>query len=904
MIMQTPPFFAVQKQEQNGETTLVAVQYELDQNDLNPNNNLTLYVDTLTIPAKTFRLPGKNITIYSRNIIAAQGAELYTTVVGNTDPVLPPNPPKAPNGSARGEPGQHGFDGGSTVKTVAAHGRAAGNITINAGTITGAIFLRAVGAPGQRGQKGQDGGDGMQGRDGVDANVGKIPMRPATMGERGANGGNGGRAGRSGNGGAGGAVSVMLTTPIPHNAVMHQNHGGAAGEEATPGQGGMGGKAGLGGREGQRRRDLPVYGGLGARLPNWMVGPGSTGASGAVAEKALEGAAGHTHILGEVNPASMLNLNTSMLAMLTLTMRFAEIEYISGNLTKAIEYYKWVAGLTSGVTTASGLQAEFAALNRQSGALLNQLSQGLDFFANPMSYVPIVALDHYQTALDGMLQTGANIEAVFNAYTAFQHPQKIGFARMGEAIAQSKEAIKAYQRIQANVKAQIDSLPAVIGRLGEALTAQHEVLMNANVKFKDAVAALGVCTLPMVLSVMRTVVNVGKNVFAAWKNPSIGSLTTSVTDLVRLGISIENGSIVKNPLAIPGNPDDVAKAWRSINPSGVGDVADDKKLIVLRDEFDKTLEPYLSLPEAQEYQAQMHDFIGIAQARNAKLLEYTNAIIQYASIIGVIAQKEEEVKRIEAQIASENVPGLITYRNFIFNLYQDFRSFVLKYLYQENRAYIYWSQRERKFAPKDTTFLGLSILHSELKGEIIDHINRFSNPNQLLTDQNVELNATRREKQFVDFKSTRRLTFNINTAEDFFLGWFNVMLTNFRIYLKGKGLEESGRYYIQLIHHGSVFVMDANDELHEYTHSQVLSVYQYRIDNGKPVTMAGGSLGGDNTGGNSRRIALSPYATFTIAIPERFNPHVNLDGLECIEIHFSGFAQPVGKMSRRLLPVS
>jgi len=904
MNLPTPPFFAVQKQVEKGETTLVAVQYELDQNDLDPNNNLTLYVDTLTVPAKTFRLPGKNITIYSRNIIAAPGAELYTTAVNDAKPLPPPNPPKAPNGAARGEPGQHGFDGSSTDKTVAAQGMAAGNITINAGSITGKIYLSAMGGQGQQGQNGQDGGDGMQGRDGIDANVGIAPRTFPTSGERGANGGNGGRAGRSGNGGDGGAVSVMLTTSLRPNAVNYRNDGGLAGSPAKPGQGGRGGAPGLGGRQGIQRKGLPVNGGLGSRLLNWSVGTGSTGATGAAPEPALAGAAGLTQILGEVNPAGMLSLNTSMLAMLTLTMRFAEIEYISGNLTKAIEYYKWVAGLTSGVTTASGLQAEFAALNRQSGALLNQLSQGLDFFANPMSYVPIVALDHYQAALDGMLQTGANIEAVFNAYTAFEHPQKIGFARMGEAIAQSKEAIKAYQRIQANVKAQIDSLPAVINRLGESLTAQHEVLMNANVKFKDAVTALGVCTFPMVLSVMRTVVNVGKNVFAAWKNPSIGSLTTSVTDLVRLGISIENGSIVKNPLAIPGNPDDVAKAWRSINPSGVGDVADDKKLIVLRDEFDKTLEPYLSLPEAQEYQAQMHDFIGIAQARNAKLLEYTNAIIQYASIIGVIAQKEEEVKRIEGQIARENVPGLIAYRNFIFNLYQDFRSFVLKYLYQENRAYIYWSQREREFTPKDTSFLGLSVLHSELKGEIIDHINRFSNPNQLLTDQNIELNATRREKQFADFKSTRRLTFNINTAEDFFLGWFHVMLTNFRIRLKGKGLEESGRYYIQLIHHGSVFVVDANDQLNEYTHSQVLSVYQYRIDNGKPVTMAGGSLGGDNTGGNSRRIALSPYATFTIAIPERFNPGVNLNGLESIEINFSGFAQPVGKMSRRLLPAS
>jgi hypothetical protein len=68
--MITPLFFAVQKQTLNGETTLVAVEYTLDVNDISPNTNFTLYVDTLTMPAKQFTVERKeHLRLFKKNYL-------------------------------------------------------------------------------------------------------------------------------------------------------------------------------------------------------------------------------------------------------------------------------------------------------------------------------------------------------------------------------------------------------------------------------------------------------------------------------------------------------------------------------------------------------------------------------------------------------------------------------------------------------------------------------------------------------------------------------------------------------------------------------------------------------------------------------------------------------------------
>jgi hypothetical protein len=172
--MITPPFFAVQKQKKDGVVTLVAANYSLDANDLDPTADLALYVDTLTIPAQTFLLPSKNIIINARRITCTAGATLDTTGAGFDTVVLPMIPPTAANGSFSGDGGKDGLPGGATSDKIGKPGQNGGSVTVNAAAIAGNLVIKTLGGNGQKGQDGQNGGDGINGGDGNDAIIDRV----------------------------------------------------------------------------------------------------------------------------------------------------------------------------------------------------------------------------------------------------------------------------------------------------------------------------------------------------------------------------------------------------------------------------------------------------------------------------------------------------------------------------------------------------------------------------------------------------------------------------------------------------------------------------------------------------------------------------------------------------------
>ncbi|RWY47572.1 hypothetical protein, partial [Mucilaginibacter gilvus] len=223
---------------------------------------------------------------------------------------------------------------------------------------------------------------------------------------------------------------------------------------------------------------------------------------------------------------------------------------------------------------------------------------------------------------------------------------------MTQATNSAAEVLTTYKNIQANLKTQITDMPPVINTLSTALDNQYQVLIKASDTFKKAVEDQQKCSFNTLLNLIKTIVAVGKDTLDAFTNPSIDSITTAKGDWEKLIDSIDTGKIVLNPEAIQGDAKSIEDAWQKISPGG-GDVEDSTKLVALRDEFDKTITPYLTLPQAKEYQKQLHDYIGIAQARNVKLFEYTNMAIQYLAIVAKIEQKQEELDRIKAQIASE-----------------------------------------------------------------------------------------------------------------------------------------------------------------------------------------------------------------------------------------------------------
>lgn len=896
MLMTLPEYFAYQRSKSDGRVTIVALALTLDQRQIDPTADLHVYADVLTLPNASLALPGRNLVIRARKVVAS-GGTFDVSAGAPPPPVTPINPPQADAATTPGQAGPAGKAGGATQETRGARGANAGSISVFAGEISGRQTLVARGGKGQTGQGGQRGGHGALGATGRDAII-EPPIQhsrqrdwkitPALPGGRGGHGGPGGEAGRSGDGGDGGTVSVL--TRKPGGQLDGRVEGGAAGDPASPGGGGRGGDPGMGGRIATSHQQSSHFQRQIWVLSNQRQGGatrGDDGRAGAAAPAAVAGKPG-TVRAGVVSEAGQtLADNAFAVTQQLLTMHQAQLYYLAGQFVEARELYEWVQWVTEAARgQTAGTLGEQAAINRQARALLNQLGQGLDFFGNPVNHVPIVNLDRYQSTLTGLLGLGTQVEGVYQRYDAMLRQQQAQFGDFDTALGQASTTIERYARERETVAGQVSQLRTAVLELDDAQSRQFTVVSRAEATFKTAVEARAHdCSFADLLNLLKTIVSIAKSAHDIVKAvEKIGTLSIDPKDLVDSA-----GKLVKNVTSIRGDATSIGKAWQGIKVLNPPDAPDTAKLILQQEEFDRAVQPYLDLPEAQAYRAQVHDYISITQSRNAKLLEYTNALVQLTAADATIDQKRLELSRIRGDLASRTDPTLAPFRTFMLRLYEDLRFTCMRLLYRENQAYRYWSLMPSPFAVADNTFAQLNAFHIQLTDQILTRIDTTATPRQPVTFR-LRLSAAERPGQFAEFRSLGTISFDVPVGDPEFLGWKQVLLEGFTVEV-ANAKTASGRVYVQFWHRGRVAVFDPTGGRHDFSHEQVLAVYRY----GSGVPADGGNLSGDG------RIALSPFATWTLAVPARYNPGLDLSAVDRIDLTLRGFSLPPPALFRRVL---
>jgi len=884
---QIPAFIATQKQITADTVTIMAVDYTLSQTDIDPTRHLTLCVDTLTLDSNSidangkFYIPGKNFTVTARQVLVNDAITIDTSGAP-----MPDNVPGLPQARS-GDPNNLNGDNGTNDNLVAGlPGNDAGNISIFSDNITLAptatkFALTANGSNGQPGQKGQDGGDGFQGATGVDDQ--RFPLElgpgitvwriePGTDGGSGGNAGNGGRCGDPGNGGNSGNIFLRPFLPEGPQIALTSTAGQAG--VSTPGKAGQPGPGGPGGHI------LDEYGN--------DIGMRATGASGNAAvagETGMPAFGGRPGMVSD-GAAPALIIDDVMFACLQLNMQYANLLYLNNAKSDAVSYYQWISDKTNGGQPAPDISAgECTALYNHCQGLLHQIASGLDFYGNALNYVPLVNLKAYTTTVQSILDTGNALELVYNQYKTYLQNQSLAFDQQQQVIDSVSRVINSYIATQTDLETKINTvLVPVINQLSNALGAQQLIMMNADTAFKTAVEnqAKG-CSFGEIFGIIKGVVTVGTDLFKLYEEPTPAGLISSISDITDLSVNLKN--IMDNP--IPCDDTDIGQKWQAL------DDTDNNKLIIEQQDFDKAIAPYLDMPEAAAYQQAVHDYIGMAQAHNAKIVDYTNSCIQYANIANTVKQKQAELARIQSYPADQNLPGLIPYINFFYSTYQDYLAHCLRYFYQENQAYNYWSCSNNAFSVDDYSFAGLGKQHAALMENIVNVQNAIAVPSQRV-QKTLTITAASRPDQFARFATANAITFQVTpqTAQPgasapIFNGWASVLLTDFTITLNG-AVAGSGGIYLALYHHGNATLVSADGTPCYFTHNQVEAVYQY----GGGLPPSGGSFGGDTVGDNLNLVALSPYATFTIYAPPAFNAGLQLNAVTSIDLTLTGYAYP------------
>ncbi|MDB5036297.1 MAG: hypothetical protein JWQ98_3538 [Chlorobi bacterium] len=313
-----------------------------------------------------------------------------------------------------------------------------------------------------------------------------------------------------------------------------------------------------------------------------------------------------------------------------LVLRQAETSYMNSDYRIASNLLEWLRFICP-EGDAGSMQ-----LRLRAETLLTQLHQGFNYYGKLANHVPLLTVDYYSTQLTSLLLLGQNIENARNAYNNQQATRESRLEAIDNAITESAKMQQKMNEALAHLETQENQLQDEIMRLVIGRGNQRDVMMAAADAFKNAVKAKAEgCSFEDLLTFATTVVSVGKAVYGDYTaiSGAIGNLRKVTTTLDGLQNAVKNLQTMQKSVS------DVATQWRTIKTELSPSTPDVSKLVAEQEDFDKMMKPYLEMPEAQAYSKHVHDYLGIVQAVNKKILDYNGVLVSKLGMVVQIAQK-------------------------------------------------------------------------------------------------------------------------------------------------------------------------------------------------------------------------------------------------------------------------
>ncbi len=899
-------YYAFQLIEGAKLNTILALEMELTQDRIPGSKDLCIYADVVSFKAPQtgapLAMPGRNLTISARRIIT-NGVKLDAS--GRTHQRFSPGA-RATDGLS----GQGGTDGASGSR-----GQDAGAITLIAEEFVGQVVVDAIGGQGERGQDGGNGGVGLAGDNGPDAVIGgsgwmQSITRSPEAGRKGKTGGRGGNAGMSGAGGSGGRVTVISVKPMTKPAISAQ--GGSGGAKATPGKGGLGGPGGLGGRnascrtfgrppdisricshDNSRAASGPAgdSGTYGAEMGSAQPGPSQTPVV-TTSQDYLQ------YFFAKTAAPADLQLPPPPVEQRQLVLHQAELRYVNGEFNQAVVLLDWLVQVTPSASTQPGPGRDMPAwrsIHERAITLLRQIRSGLNYYGKPENSVPLAALSFYQKQLPDLLNTALVLEDAYNKYAADNARQDAQMQALRTAIDQVKAGRDTIVGELDHLKRQIPEVQNAIASLSLSVESQANAVLAASTIFQEGLIRATACESFMKLVAnIACIVQMGSAAFATFKAIR-GAYGAS-----RAGGDATLSNVIKElkPISDDDTIGSIRESIGKIQSLNTPSMPDAGKLAVSREDFDKMIQPYESLPEAQAYKTVMHNYLDGVQARNDKVLEYNGLVAKQATLEEKIRQSDLTRQETEDAMAKGNDPTVPRFRAFMQGAYLQLKNNVLRFLFEENQAFIYWALEPRAFLVSDQTVAQLKTTHARLSSDVLEHINGSTAPFQPFTAAEVRLTEEQLQEQFRALVRGRNMpgrgrehsiAIQIRLSQPAFKGCTNVLARSFALELPG-AKTSNGLLMVRLIHSGRALFRNQSGKQFEFSHLYRKVHYNYELTTGKKID--GGNLAGE-PGQESQIIGVSPFSTWTIIVrdsgdDQSENPGLDLSKLEKIVFRFKG----------------
>ena len=762
-------------------------------------------------------------------------------------------------------------------------------------------------ASGGKGGRGQDGHKGVMGHIGADGKsfpqdepFGQLaPNFPIDIptevnGGPGAKGGTGGNAGVSGAGGPGGSIDLVI---VNNSAVLGVDAGGGPGGDAATA--GEPGDPGPGGDPGSyyvmlfyERVPSREYGKRGPDGPPGDPAP-RAGALGQPGQKGLVRSQGKP-LAGTSIPAAALSDLTPALSLPQLQMlrRTASADYLNAT-TKAqfqavTTRFEWLEALTHPFAKPDKTppdnftdqeKAVLSGLNQIARAELARQKTGFDFFGNLPNWVPILRLEYLQSRTQQVLDLGGIVEAELTTFKSQE--------------AADKDRIAALDRTRQKVLADIVNLEQERSALSDQIDT----------------AGQAVDDLLLQINGVRTEINADTTLFTEQLRKSIEDDAQCTFDKVLEAISsifeivegIEGGPIKAGyyvPKGVLGLVDpfekqieamekaeatieSVSETYRSIAGELTEANPDKAKVTVEMADFDRMLSQYFDkLSAPKELDIAVHRLFNLATTRNQTLYNYNALYLSRAKLDARIATDRAELENIAALRAQRQTPDLPAYISFMQSTQDRIALDLVDLLYQEHRAYAYWSASEPTFNLPDFKLANLASAHEKLLRDVDRFKTATGGPFEPFT-QEVMISPADHVQAFRVLTTTKRLHFNLAPSHPGFEDWAQVVAMSFT--LKLEGVDDTTHALSLFLHHSGVAKVVGPDGVeHGYTHQP--RTIPFKIDYANPANTAGGLIGEAEQG----FAGLSPFASWTLDFSSSANDWLDLSTITSVELTFTG----------------
>jgi hypothetical protein len=877
---------------------------------------------------------GKNISIFCYHLKSSKEVGIRSTGLQGEKAV------KAPGAQGIGQAGEAGDNQIEQGIKVFVDGGDGGEVRVTYQNIINsyAIKVESIGGTGGKGEDGGNGYHGQAGEVGRNSSLGGAAVQGG-QGQSGSKGGNGAVGGKGGHG-----KSVIITKMIvpgeisapTHHLITAASKGGVGGTGGKGGDGGDGGPGGAGGRTGFMTSGGGGGVNGGGGIDRWHLNNGrvASGAQGPKGEDGKDGIKGLDGSQGIVTTSTLTATQVSALLstpFIKLIQLKAQSLYMNNQFDEASELLVFLSALDESKFDNPTNQLYYNlckfmfAGSKEAGIIIErakryalQLSLGLNFWGSSANYVPRIRKDYLKREIIQLIGIAKSFEDTLNTFYNEQTLKQDAF----NAIQQSRNVLNQSLTL---LKTNLDQkqtytfigLQKEIYNLNVDIEKKAKRLDRAENKFKDALKEKNKkkCGFKEVITCAQVIVSIGTAAasFGAGLAASVSAinaynqLSATAGDTLKdqWGVVSAVGKIAKeaagNMSTASNALDKIEDGISALFEKNKADATLSTSLIELEyEDFVKTMDKYIDMPEARAYKAEMRQYVNIINTRNKKRLEYTNNILEIQKAKNEIALIELDLgKTQDATVlaASRLAPGEL--QLMMVNQYLSVKGQMMRLLYLLNRSMVFFSLKNNNLIFHDAS---IASLQTDLIDTIVNGIeddNALGNGLNEFKSNIVLLDEEKYPLSFKDFKANKPnedfvLDFYIAPDEKGFQGEYaEIRIKNVRVFIDGLNCS-SDKVSMKLEHLGNSLIRSRANKNHDFCHDIVPITLDYfhRKNDNQAYQNYQNNITGTFEDSQAKYTLVSPFANWRLTIRKDVNPSVNLNRIKRVRMLFDFYATP------------